>query len=356
MELVINRVPVLGNGEIFKMKNISCSDTKQLFKIFSDVKETKLINVTDESYVQQYHSNLIEYIKIKKLDKSDLSYVKEDFENVSREAFSYMRGLLRFYEEIIKLSDIVTWKFDFHKALALDCIVLSQFFYSDHFWSDERCSAIAYKILNQLLNFFKCKNINELFFGGDNINKAFKKLYPNGVLKLLLEEFVSIFKKNSWKNYPSYKDTFSWILFNVQSPQMSDYVVYFLPPALFILDDWELENKVYGVKALQHMMKNLPSSELRWYGRANVIFDALNHNLHTREPSVLEVAYPATILAASILEKCPKTAKSMQKKFYDGLMDRLLSEMNFEQMLKLRTIYAHALKLLVEEMKLFSVK
>ncbi|KAB7500422.1 hypothetical protein Anas_07081, partial [Armadillidium nasatum] len=88
-----------------------------------------------------------------------------------------------------------------------------------------------------------------------------------------------------------------------------------------------------------------PSSELRWYGRANVIFDALNHNLHTREPSVLEVAYPAAILAASILEKCPKTAKSMQKKFYDGLMDRLLSEMNYEQMLKLRTIYAHALKL-----------
>ena len=54
-----------------------------------------------------------------------------------------------------------------------------------------------------------------------------------------------------------------------------------------------------------------PGSELRWYGRADVIFEALKPLLYTREPEVLRHIYPTIIKTAKIKEGDPSLANKI---------------------------------------------
>lgn len=54
------------------------------------------------------------------------------------------------------------------------------------------------------------------------------------------------------------------------------------------------------------------ASELRWYGRAAVIYDAMKPMLYTREPDVLSSLYPAITQVAQVLEADPAKSGKLQ--------------------------------------------
>ncbi|KAK8398917.1 hypothetical protein O3P69_004191 [Scylla paramamosain] len=151
--------------------------------------------------------------------------------------------------------------------------------------------------------------------------------------------------------------TYWWILRNTCKDDLGEHLVLLLPPALFIVDDWEDRNKLLGIQCLHHILENTVGSELRWYGRAAVIYDALKPLLYSRESKVLSSLYPTIIKVAEILEADPAKAEKLEHdSTLDFIMQQLLQEMAYEQKLCLRSVYTAALPLLVLALNLFAVR
>lgn len=97
------------------------------------------------------------------------------------------------------------------------------------------------------------------------------------VLKRCLEELRP--KLTDFRNYPGAQACFVWLLHHVQFPHLSGHLHEFLPFSLRFLDDWETHNKVVGVQCLTHLVDNVSPTEISWYGRTELIEEALDRNL-----------------------------------------------------------------------------
>ena len=62
----------------------------------------------------------------------------------------------------------------------------------------------------------------------------------------------------------------------------------------FILDDWQLENKIFALHCLDHILDNVQKQDLTKFGHADVIQSALFHVQVHRDIEVLSVAYDCT--------------------------------------------------------------
>ena len=62
----------------------------------------------------------------------------------------------------------------------------------------------------------------------------------------------------------------------------------------FILDDWQLENKIFALHCLDHILDNVQKQDLTKFGHADVIQSALFHVQVHRDIDVLSVAYDCT--------------------------------------------------------------
>lgn len=234
-------------------------------------------------------------------------------------------------------------------------------------WSSPAAANVSQKIMNKLCELYGCSAVTELLVYSqrnasgkqriDDKESCITKDIQQDLMKPTLQRLSEIFNKDNWKIYPSLKMSYWWILNRTGKNDLGDHLVHLLPPALFIVDDWENKNKLLGLQCLSHILENTVGSELRWYGRAAVIYDALKPLLYTREPEVLCSLYPVIIKVAQVLEADPaKAGKLQHDSTLDFIMQQLLQEMAHEQKLSLRSVYAAALPLLVQALNLFAVR
>ncbi|XP_018020263.1 uncharacterized protein LOC108676657 isoform X2 [Hyalella azteca] len=112
-----------------------------------------------------------------------------------------------------------------------------------------------------------------------------------------------------------------------------------MPGILLLLDDWEPHNKITALEALVYIINNVAGSELRCTGRAAVIYEAAKHHLYSRDPELLQAAYPTATAAAVVLQQDPSIAHSAQLSAAEEVLSMLLRDMVFEQRLDLRSVY-----------------
>jgi len=177
----------------------------------------------------------------------------------------------------------------------------------------------------------------------------------SNVFKILANKLT----RESWKKAPSIKHVFYFCVMNTKFPYMSEYLDRILPPSLLFIDDYMTDNKVIGVKCLGHIIECVSAEELRWYGRAEVLYEGLRHQLYTREAQLLEVTIPALFAILKVVEKTDKVGNAVNMRRltkYDEIFQQLIQEALGESLLSLRRIYTKYLDIFVDVMGITSVR
>ena len=174
----------------------------------------------------------------------------------------------------------------------------------------------------------------------------------------LLAEIRPKLTKERWKKNPSMKNVFAWALIQVKLPYLSEFLDQVLSPCLLFTDDCQKDNKLLGVGCLQHIISNTSSTELQWYGRAEVIYAALEHLLYTHDASVLQALLPCLQSILAVIEVAPLNIKSPRTNMskYDIVFQHILSDMEMESNIFVRRAYAEALPMYVKVMGITTVR
>ncbi|CAI8021245.1 TELO2-interacting protein 2 [Geodia barretti] len=173
--------------------------------------------------------------------------------------------------------------------------------------------------------------------GGRDNNMVFR----GGVIKSLLLLLRSRLTAESWKKQPTAKHALIWTLRQLKHPHLSPHINSFLPPLLMLVDDHESYHKTLGLSGLTHLISNTDPTELRWYGRADVIYEAIKSMLYMREEAIIHSLHSCLIILLPVIEGPPTTTVTMPTKptRTDEVFRILLNNIDMESKITLRKAY-----------------
>ncbi|KAG0722461.1 TELO2-interacting protein 2 [Chionoecetes opilio] len=342
----------------------------------SDEKILKLVeklSITDKKLDEDELTSILTktyaLCRVPALQEPNVPYSASDFQGVASEAEINLSIIWKLVDSVCLAKSRHGQQFSnaFLKYILVTCLLAAcEYNDEDYEWSSPAAARTSKKIMGKLSELFDCSNVADLVHSkgdssgtqsSDNIENLIGKDNRQDFMKPTLQKLSEMLNKDNWKMYPSLKMSYWWILRNIGKDDLGEHLVHLLPPALFIVDDWEAKNKLLGLKCLHHILENTVGSELRWYGRSSVIYDALKPLLHTREPEILSNLYPTIIKVAKVVEADPaKTGKLQHNSTLDFIMQQLVQEMAHEQKLSLREVYAAALPLLLPALNLYAVR
>ncbi|XP_045132086.1 TELO2-interacting protein 2-like isoform X2 [Portunus trituberculatus] len=306
--------------------------------------------------------------RVPPLPDPNVSYNAANFAGVASEAEVSLSIVLKLlnYVTVVKKKHSQQFSQGFVRNIVVSCfLVACEYCDQSYEWSSPEAADVSRKIMNKLCDLCGCGAVTDLLNSrrdsAETQNHDDKHVLvkdgSQSFMKSILQRLSEMLNKSNWRMYPSLKMTYWWILRNTGKDDLGEHLKVLLPPALFIVDDWEDRNKVLGIQCLSHILENTAGSELRWYGRADVIYDALKPLLYSKESEILSSLYPTIIKVSEILEADPaKAGKLKHDSTLDFITHQLLQEMAYEQKLCLRSVYATALPLLVLALKLPAVR
>ncbi|KAG9488549.1 TELO2-interacting protein 2 [Eleutherodactylus coqui] len=212
-------------------------------------------------------------------------------------------------------------------------------------WSDAQIRRLAKQLLRTLLEASSCTSVAELLKG--------RQEPPYRTFLEALRLLGPRLRKDTWESHPDSKLVFSWMLFRVPRPWLSDFLSRVMPPSLLFSDDYKPENKVLGIRCLHHIINNVPAAELRQYNRALVVFHALRNHLYSTDVEVIEVVLPCLLDLFPVLHKPPPALGTYQKDGEnpsDQVLQLVLTHMEMEHKIALRRLYARTLPALQERL------
>ncbi|KAM4749110.1 TELO2-interacting protein 2 [Rhinophrynus dorsalis] len=279
--------------------------------------------------------------------KEDISVSQEDYVAVGTEDESPLLG-----EEpgtsLVPPGSSCLGSIDPHRILhcaAAPLVVLCGAHSEDRPWTDAKSQDLTDKLLHSLLEVSDCHTLADLLRGPRDQDPPF------GTFREALGLLIPRLRKDTWESHPDAKFVFSWMLYHVTRPWLSEFLSIVMPPSLLFSDDYKLENKVLGIHCLHHIIKNVPAADLRQYNRAQVIYHALRNHLYTTDVEVIEVVLPCLLDLFPVLQKSSPALGEYQKEGEnpsDQIMQLVLTHMEMEHKIALRRVYSRNLPALQE--------
>jgi len=178
-----------------------------------------------------------------------------------------------------------------------------------------------------------------------------------GLLQHILNEVLPKLTRTTWKLNPVASHVFRRSLLVTRQPLLSDFLPMFLPPTLLFVDDFEAENRLSGLRCLQHIMQHCSKTELRWYGRSEVIYDSLLRALFGCDDVALDVVILCLFEVLDIVEVSPRRATSPRSWCrHDDVFVKYLTNMEMESQVPLRRVYAKHLGFFVSKLGITAVR
>jgi len=177
------------------------------------------------------------------------------------------------------------------------------------------------------------------------------------LLHLVLNKVLPKLTQTAWKLNPAASHVFRHCLLVTQQPLLSDCLPMFLPPTLLFVDDFEAENRLSGLHCLRHIMQHSSKTELRWYGRADVIYDSLLRSLFGCDNVVLEMVILCLFDVLDITEVSPRRATNQRSwSRLDDVFVKYITNMEMESRVPLRRLYAKHLAFFVSKLGITVVR
>ncbi|XP_070543497.1 TELO2-interacting protein 2-like isoform X2 [Ptychodera flava] len=264
---------------------------------------------------------------------------KEDFTDITSKATIVFKILISFITKLDDFSHLGQEEADFRTAVLkntlVDCVVLSAAYIGHHEWSNETTNKYASDLLERLCQVCYCDSIQELLCGcKSGIEEKTGTFIKKGIYRKVLQKLRPRLTRDTWKLEPASRHVYKWCLLHVK-----------------------LQNKIHGIQCLHHIINNVDPTELKWYGRAMVIYEALHKQIYSREPALLDELYPCLVDLLGVIERSPrKTDQPRKTNRYDEILQITLTNMEMEQQIILRRIYSKHLHLFVEKMGITVVR
>ncbi|XP_007940868.1 TELO2-interacting protein 2 [Orycteropus afer afer] len=217
-------------------------------------------------------------------------------------------------------------------------------------WTSPRSREIAGEVLSLLLRVSNCDSVAG-FLHGENEEEKGRFTMIMGLLKPDLN-------KESWKNNPATKHVFSWTLQQITRPWLNQHLERILPPSLLISDDYQMENKILGIRCLHHIVLNVPAADLLQYNRAQVLYHAIFNHLYTPEHQLIQAVLLCLLDLFPVLEKAEqwKGGAVRPTTHCDEVLQLILTHMEPEHRLLLRRTYARNLPAFVRRLGILTVR
>jgi len=178
-----------------------------------------------------------------------------------------------------------------------------------------------------------------------------------GLLQRVLNEILPKLTRTTWKLNPAACRVFRRCMFVTRQPLLSDCLPMLLPPTLLFVDDFEPDNRISGFHCLRHIMQLSSKTELRWYGRADVIYESLLRALSGCDTDVLEYVIPCLFDVLDIVEASPRRATSQRSwSKHDDIFVKYITNMEIESRLPVRRVYAKHLGTFVSKLGITAVR
>ncbi|XP_062272880.1 TELO2-interacting protein 2 [Scomber scombrus] len=175
-----------------------------------------------------------------------------------------------------------------------------------------------------------------------------------GILGGILDVLQPQLTKDSWQLCEAVKLVFAWTLLQVTRPSLSPHLPRLLPPSLLLNDHHRPENCMLGIRCLHHIVLNTPSSDLRQWNSADVVYQALFRHLYTSDDDVIQLVLSCLLDLLLVLEKPPSSlapSSSRRKPCrHDDVLRLVLTHMEAEHKVALRRVYASALPQYLDRM------
>lgn len=275
------------------------------------------------------------------IEKNEGYFSKEDFVGVADRADNCLAASITLLEKLYAVSQDCE---KFSKVLYSSNVILRNLLeslsfkalfvcmehMSDHPWTSTATICKAKELLMLICTVNRCSSF-ENYMSNQN-NAVFPLIFSH--LKLRLQS-------STWKQNPSVPYVFGFCVHHLRTPFLSDHLGTVLSAPLLFVDDHEVQYKCLGLDIIQHILNNTSKSELRWYGRADVLYDLLSKELYSREPEVLTKAIPCLFAVLEIVERSPHVPNAVRKHGkYDEIFRAYVRNMSLETMIPLRRIYS----------------
>lgn len=342
-------------------KIFKSSSCEWIIGIDSNAQELKILETSDleepSRIITQFLILLLKLINLMSLDLAQLSDCPK---------LKLYPGILQLcYFVLKKLSENSTVEvfrnllLSIRKKVLCEIVIICIQQVGDQCWALDGCKKIAMDVMKSLIVMCSCGDVLGLLCG-----KGVKTLkeqdcyfFPNGVLHSILEKVKIFMSKNKLPDYPVAVHILVWSIRNVKHPYLSEHISMILPPLLTLVDDYRVGNRVTGIETLSHVIENMNATELCWYGRANIIYDALHHRIRSNQPKVMCVLQPCLLKIIKVIEPSPKrpiVSPKMNK--CDENLQIILTSMEFETKIVMRRAYCSHLALFIDHMGITVVR
>lgn len=287
---------------------------------------------------------------------------ESDFQGVTDSACIAQKVLQILLKRVFKceetVEDLDAWKCKVHVAVCLLGIVSQHM--KQHLWTSEQSRSVSHKSLTLLKDSFHCATVNDLFLiESSHISTVDSNLQCSlGVKKSLIGKLLLQWRpslqRQTWRQFPGIAAGFQWCLCHLRFPNLSEFIELLLPPSLLFVDDHVTENKELGTVCLIHILQNSTSEELKWYGRADVIYQAFKLQLYSTEEKLLKMTHEAMLIILKVIVKDKDALGATTK--YDEVFAIILQAAIGENKLALRRIHTELLYAFIEAMGINVVK
>ena len=214
-------------------------------------------------------------------------------------------------------------------------------------------------LLQCILKLYNCETVSDILTL--NMDSGDHDLISSG--STLFAKYMHLVKpgldKDQWKRNPFIQASFTHILISAKPFLVSEHLADVLPPSLNFVDDFIIKNKICGIKCLRHILANTSSEELRWYGRAEVVYEAVKHQLYTKNADLLLEVIPTLLAVVRVVERTPGNVHSgqlLKVSRYDEVFQMLIRDAEIENNIHIRRALTEHLWMFVNDMGIGAVR
>lgn len=310
--------------------------------IDSDIEFLSTIHLS-ANFSQSSWASLCKVIKASLLPEQpygeDRPAEKSDFESFREKVVIRLRSVWNFVSQFVSLAPRRSFDRDF---LVWTLILCGEHHSADYWTTDESCK-LAALCVQALCTFHDCSSISQLLLGrSQDLSPSFKQ-----ALVILRPKLL----QSTWRKHPGAIASYKWLLTQLCSPNLSEYLDIVSPTALIIIDDHDVNRRLLGLQCLSHIINNVARTELCQRGLHHVFYRTLEPLLWQRTASQIEPVVSCMVNLLCLTERgYTRSCEPGMWDLFDDTLSTLLDKMAFEDQIPLRLAYIKSLEHLISAM------
>lgn len=262
-----------------------------------------------------------------------------DFLDFKADVAGRLEVLSRFIKEFVASASDRS----FDRDSLVWAVILSGEHNSVELWTTEDSRKFSTNCVQILCSHHCCTSLPQLLLGLSNKIKT--PIFKQALL-LLRPKLL----KETWRKHPGAVATYKWLLTQIVSPHLSQYLDVVYPTTLLILDDHDEGRKLGGLHCLSHIVDNVARTDLCQRGLDQVFYKTLQPLLWQRSACQIEPAINCLTKLLSLTERgYTRRVEPGMWDLFDDTLNTLIDKMVFEDQIPLRIAYIRSLGPLLSE-------